>query len=219
MTKQFKLLYRGAIAPDQHQAVVRGKLQALLKTSDEQTEVMFSGKPVIVKKSADETTAKRYQGAFAKAGAVLEVLAVVAQAEQSAPEPATKAPAAADTTNFVLAAAGEDLLAPNERQQPVVTDVETDHLSLAFPGQDLSDAEPDAAVPVAPNTDHLTLDALGVLLSDAEEASIESAVMAVEFDLAEVGATLVESRADEVVPAAPDTAHLSLSDVEPAPDA
>lgn len=224
MAKQFKLLFSGAIASDQHQAVVRGKLQALLKISDEQTEVMFSGKPVIVKKSADEATAKRYQGAFAKAGAVLEVVAVadsadsqpVAQPAQSKSEAGAAPNPAPGATPFELAPAGSDLLAPGERREVQAVQVATDHLSLAFPGQDLSDVDLSQAVPPPPNTDHLVLDAPGVLLSDAEEASIESAVMAVEFELAKVGARLRESAEDGPEPAAPDTSHLTLAELTPA---
>jgi len=218
MTQQFKLLYRGEIAPDQHQAVVRGKLQALLKISDEQTQVMFSGKPVIVKKAADQPTADRYRGAFAKAGAVLEVIAAPIDgdpAAKSAADPAaTAAVGTAAEPAFALAAAGADLLSPNERPQVAPVEVSTDHLSLGFPGQDIGSDAPPEPTPLVPSTDHLELDALGVDLGDAVEQSMESALLAVDFDLAEVGAPLVE-RTPAAQSPAPDTSHLSLAD---APD-
>lgn len=222
MTQQFKLLYRGAIAPDQHQAVVRGKLQALLKISDEQTQVMFSGKPVIVKKSADQPTADRYRGAFAKAGAVLEVIAAPIDGDEAAKSTADPAPSVAvrtaDEPAFALAAVGADLLGPNERSQVAPVEVSTDHLSLGFPGQDIGSDAPPGPTPPVPSTDHLELDALGVDLGDAVEQSIESALLTVDFDLAEVGAPLVE-RTPAAQPPAPDTSHLSLADAEALTDA
>ena len=82
MAAQFKLVFNGKALPDHHPAVVRGRLQKLLKTTDEQAEMLFSGKPVVVKKLTDEATMQRYSKAFTNAGAVLEVvrLSVVTEA-------------------------------------------------------------------------------------------------------------------------------------------
>ena len=80
MSTRYKLLFRGQIAADQHIAVVRGRLQKLLKATDAQLEVMFSGKPVSIKKNADEATAGRYLDAFVKAGAKLEIIELDAAA-------------------------------------------------------------------------------------------------------------------------------------------
>lgn len=74
MPTRYKLLFRGQISPDQHVAVVRGRLQKILKASDGQLDVMFSGKPVTIKKDADEATVERYLEAFVKAGAKLEIV-------------------------------------------------------------------------------------------------------------------------------------------------
>ena len=257
MAHQFKLLFRGALAPDQDKSVVRGRLQALLKINDEQTAAMFSGKPMIIKKSADEATAKKFKGAFAKAGAVLEIVALTASdsavnsaanskpaAEDKAPaaqspKPAAKGPAqaakkpmpnkpasapAAQPTGeaepaanpsaesrFALSAAGADLLAPDERRDFTPVDVPTDHLSLAFPGQDLGSDDPAAPPPPAPDTAHLTLDELGAILGDEDEEAMAVALLDVDFDVAEVGAVLDQIPPDQP-PAAPDTSHLSLSE-------
>jgi len=88
MASHYKLLFRGAIHADQHAAVVRPRLQAMLKASDAQMDVMFSGKPVTIKKSVDEATAEKYLDAFFKAGAKLELVEAAAPASEPAAAPA-----------------------------------------------------------------------------------------------------------------------------------
>ena len=79
MNSRYKLLFQGKISADNEVAVVRGRLQKLLKASDAQLDVMFSGKPVTIKKDVDEATVEKYLDAFINAGAKLEIVELDAE--------------------------------------------------------------------------------------------------------------------------------------------
>lgn len=247
MATHYNLVFRGAVHKDQHAAVVRGRLQKLLKASDAQLDVMFSGKPVTIKKAADEPTAERYLDAFVKAGAKLELVEVakpVAPAAPTAPEqtepaglPTTTqaAPVAAGSTAeagaagetaesaaaFQLAEVGANLVPATARTPEPETSVATDHLSLASPGTNLGEASSAADVVVpSVDTSHLQLDQPGVRLGVpvAEPEDID-AMLNFDFELGDIGEVLVEST-PPVEPELPDLSHLQLENLpleEPEP--
>lgn len=228
MATHYKLVFRGAIQADQHAAVVRPRLQAMLKASDAQMDVMFSGQPVTLKKAVDEATAERYLDAFTKAGAKLElaqVAAPVAPAEQPAaadkqPVAPSEQPAASaqpastaseSSSSFGLAEVGADLISASERAPEVEASVTTSHLTLASPGTTLADSESTESMAPAPvDTSHLQLDQPGVQLGmPAPEVTDADLGFDFDFELGEVGEVLGESR-PEVDPQLPDLSHLEL---------
>ena len=222
MATHYKLVFRGAIQADQHAAVVRPRLQAMLKASDAQMDVMFSGQPVTLKKAVDEATAERYLDAFTKAGAKLELAQVAAPAAQNKqPAAALKEPVAASTREssttpesssaFGLAEVGADLISATERPPEVEASVTTSHLTLASPGTTLADSESSESMAPAPvDTSHLQLDQPGVQLGvPAPEVTDADLGFNFDFELGEVGEVLGESR-PEVDPQLPDLSHLEL---------
>ena len=222
MATHYKLVFRGAIQADQHAAVVRPRLQAMLKASDAQMDVMFSGQPVTLKKAVDEATAERYLDAFTKAGAKLELAQVAAPAAQNKqPAAALKEPVAASTREssttpesssaFGLAEVGADLISATERPPEVEASVTTSHLTLASPGTTLADSEsPESMTPAPVDISHLQLDQPGVQLGvPAPEITDADLGFEFDFELGEVGEVLGESR-PEVDPQLPDLSHLKL---------
>ena len=239
MAKRYKLLFRGQVRKDQHAAVVRGRLQQLLKASDAQLDVMFSGEPVSIKKDVDEPTAERYIDAFFKAGARLELVelqdappredAAKQQSQSVAPQPAPATASAASSPaaeaasatpagNFELAAVGADLLEPSQRKPEPVANVPTDHLSLAFPGTNLGgDSEGmTQRESIAVDTSHLTLDQPGATLGVPAPAPVIDSLLEFDFELGEVGEVLMEAT-EQPQPELPDLSHLSVESLpEPA---
>ncbi|MEE4360238.1 MAG: hypothetical protein V2I63_01805 [Pseudomonadales bacterium] len=71
--ERYLLSFRGEILEGQHGAVVKQRLQALLKVDDARADALFSGQAIVVKREADRDTAARYQAAFRKAGARLRI--------------------------------------------------------------------------------------------------------------------------------------------------
>lgn len=221
MASHYKLLFRGAVHKGQHAAVVRPKLQALLKASDAQMEVMFSGKPVTIKKAVEEAVAERYINAFIDVGAKLELVEVAAPvaaapAPQSEPAPAS-APTTTTTTEaeadgaFQLAEAGATLADASAKDDRADVVVSTDHLSLASAGTTLGESESVEAAPApAVDTSHLQLDQPGVRLGVPESPAGDiDLLLNVDFELGEVGETLVEAK-PQVEAELPDISHLQV---------
>ncbi|MEM7216841.1 MAG: hypothetical protein AAF515_00655 [Pseudomonadota bacterium] len=231
MSERFKLVFRGEVRDGQHPAVVRKKLAKLMKASDEQLALLFSGKGVTVRKNVTAADAQKYCSAFENAGAILHAVgedAPAAAAPAVADEPArTQPPAAAstpvtatsaaatqptDSDSLQVAAAGADLLNTGERPVVQATQVETDHLSLAFPGTDLLDALPEP-LPQAPDVSHMSLDALGATLGSGADVPPSPPAPDVDFSLADVGSDMGAAPQD-ASPAAPDVSHIELAETE-----
>ena len=239
-TLEYRLVFSGEVAEGQHPAVVKKRLATVLKLDDERMDILFAGKPVVVKKATDAKTAARYQEAFKKAGARLRVLPVedasaspVAEPEPTSPPPETESPAQSEG-GLEAMPVGSDLLAKGERSAVEARDIDTDHLSVQ--GAVFTTDEPEE-VSDSPNVDHISLAELGAILGNpATDAPIEE--IDVSFDLAEVGALLKEADAAVHVdadlvdvnfevaevgadmgvqdtappPPAPDTSHIELED-------
>lgn len=174
MSETYRLVYSGEVLQGQHPAVVKKRLAAVLKLSDERMDVLFSGKSVVVKKQADAQMASRYQGAFEKAGARLRVLPAE-DADTPAP-PQSSAPVAADS----------------EQSDPEASPTPATRMSVMPAGEDLvrSDERPPTPAPDLPDVDHLSLAELGARLGKPGKAEFIVAEVEFDFDLAEVGAII-----------------------------
>ena len=192
MSDRFTLIYRGEVNEGQHAAVVRKRLQALLKLDDGRMDRLFSGQPIALKKDVDHATAARFQAAFKKAGAVLRVSRVEQAAERQAEDAA--APQTSDALSVLPA--GSDVLSPAERSPEVHADVQTDHIKL----QGAVFATPEEPVEAGgPDVDHISLAEPGAVLgSDVPEPELPE--LDVDFDLAEVGADIGQATGDETQP-------------------
>ena len=87
--KRFAIVFSGRIVDGADEAQVRKNLANLFNVEAKKIDAMFSGKPVLIKKDLDETKARGYQAALAKAGAVVELAAT------KTPNQATNAPSGA----------------------------------------------------------------------------------------------------------------------------
>ncbi|MCR9259150.1 MAG: hypothetical protein NXH95_05480 [Pseudomonadaceae bacterium] len=200
MSDEYRLVFSAEVTSGQHPAVVKKRLQAVLKLDDDRMEALFSGKPVVVKKATDEATAVRYQTAFEKAGARLRVLPLESDT------PAEKPPQA---DGLHVLPPGADVLAPHERPTAPEIDVDTSHLSVQGAVFNTDEPEPQPAVP---DVDHLTLAELGAQLGIKDiSADVVVAEIDADFELAGVGEILAQLER-EPAPPPPDTTHLSLDD-------
>ena len=230
----YKLIYAGEVLEGQHPAVVRKRLATLLKLDDARMDVLFSGKPVVVKKSADDALKARYLTAFEKAGAQLRVQAVTSTPEQNAPQENTQkstpeTPAGASSEPAAQASApaadvppgqpsaelsalpvGADILSDAERTEFVPAEIATDHIKLQGA---VFAVEDEAQAVSGPNVDHLSLAEVGEPLGDlgsqstyAQDVELD---LDIQFDLAEVGADMGVADTS-APPPAPDTSHITL---------
>lgn len=207
MNEQYRLVFSGEVAEGQHPAVVRKRLQAILKLGNERMELLFSGKAVVIKRAVDETQAARFQQAFDKAGAALRVVPL--QRVEQAPSSEQAAPGGT-TGDFSVLPTGSDLLTDAERPAHPSADIDTGHLSLADPGTVLGDA---TEIVVAEISAEFDLAEVGAILSTLDDAAAPNPVDvdALNFEVADRGADL-GGKPKPPPPPAPDTSHITLDD-------
>ena len=228
--ERYRLVFRGEVLPDQHPAVVRKRLQELLKIDAARAADLFSGKAVVLRRDADTKTAARFQGAFKKAGARLRVLPVetnesVASAASGPAEASETDPSAPRKGSLAerLAAQAGPVAAPPDAEQPdaaAAGDSETGPTPAAE-----SSATP-AAPASADATDDDSAFALREAGADVLDASERTEVAAPDIDTTHLSAELPDAQpetaaVEESAAGVPDVSHLTLADagallVEPA---
>lgn len=150
--QQFDVFFRGDILPGETLADVKGRLGTLFKLESTKVDQLFSGRPTAIRRNLDEVSAKKYQQALLKIGAVTELrqvqpLEAVAPATGAEIKAGTYIPSAdaidsapaSDNTgsDLSLAPAHSDVLRPEERVKVEPADVDISGLSLEAQGGDL----------------------------------------------------------------------------------
>lgn len=163
----FEVVFTGQTLPGADPLQVRQGLQRLFNASDAVLDQFFSGRRIVVKRDLDAAGAEKYRQAFARAGALLEVVATVqseaAPAAAAAPAMLEVAPrdeymaafAHVQAPDFGLAEAGADLLVDKPQQQKVEVDISG--ISLAPVGSDLGQLS-SAAPAVEPDISYLSME-------------------------------------------------------------
>lgn len=149
---QFQVVFAGQLVPGTDPTEVRGALARLFKTEPAKIGGLFTGQPVVVRKGLDENTARQYQAAMAKAGALAEVAIMRGANAEPLPAPALATPPALAppapavaralahppiAPDLLLAAAGVLLVEPLAVPAPLI---DTAHLRVAAVGTLLAEA-------------------------------------------------------------------------------
>lgn len=149
--QQFDVFFRGDIVAGQAVVEVKERLAGLFKLEAVQVEQLFSGRPTAIRRNLDEASAKQYEQALLKIGAVAELRpakaeeapAVQAVVETSAAgypiESPIESPAEQANTDdgLSLAPAGSDVLRPDERANVTAVEVDVSALALEPGGGEL----------------------------------------------------------------------------------
>ena len=205
MSAQYRLVFQGEVAADQHVAVVRKRLAKLLKADDATLKTLFSGQPVVLKKTIDAAGAAKFQMAFKQAGAKLRVqpldgaqaaapkkqtLAERLAAEQAAND---EAPAAAASALQEASREGSGEVGNDAAAEAGAVDPETGWRLLPVGSYLLEVDEQPREVLNEVSVEHLTLAEpgarIGPLLDQMADPDALLAAAA-DFQLAEVGAEL-----------------------------
>ncbi len=194
----FQVVFRGELVGDRPEEAVKQQLAALFRMPGDKVEALFTGKPVVVKRNLDEATARKFEAAFRKAGAVCELRGPAGEssgpsagegetggkaegaASEPAPGPTSAAGASGGRTRDATTAAGD----PNR----TVLDLE---VPASLEGLELDESE----APLAPP-------------DDKPSPEIDTS----ELGLAEPGGNLTEPK--RPTPPNIDTSDLSLEDAD-----
>lgn len=134
--ERFDLIFRGDIVLGQSLEAVKQRLQQLFKADAAKIDLLFSGRPVALKRQLDRATAEKYQQVLHKAGAQV-ALRPASEASAKAPpnqqataqerraQPRKSAGVEAGPARLSLAPVGGFLLKESERARlaPVTVDV------------------------------------------------------------------------------------------------
>ncbi|MCZ6642751.1 MAG: hypothetical protein O7C67_09840 [Gammaproteobacteria bacterium] len=210
MDDVYRLIFRGEVLEGQHPSVVKKRLAKSLKLDEAQSEKLFAGESVVLKREADTRSAAKFQALFKEAGARLRVMPVEKADTTKTPEPELSASNAGSTSEvnpkpetgavpdaqgaFDVMPAGSDVLTNAERQADPVAEVNTDHLSVDDVGADLGPSDqPGDAPPSAPEVSHISLAEVGADIQEADETNQPTGIQVPvsDFEIAEVGSDVL----------------------------
>lgn len=167
----FEIVFQGqvkaGVAPEQ----ARQRLGQLFQAGEQQLDILFSGRRIVIKQGLDQGSADKYRQAIERAGAVC-LVEPMGEAPGAAAPSSEPAPAAQSADKVVprdaYMAAFSDVEAPDFGIAPLGADMQDEYrdftplpldlsaLSLAPPGADLDEIKRNEAA-VVPSIDHLKL--------------------------------------------------------------
>jgi hypothetical protein len=154
--ERFDIYFSGKCVAERSEQDVRTAVARLFKADGRQLALLFSGRPMRIKRAVDAETAGRYRASLRAAGALVDIRP---SAEAAAPVP----PDAPSTEGIEVGEAGTafDLLPPRtgslEDCAPAATappEVDIDAVELAGPGAILDESPAPPPADIA--TDHLS---------------------------------------------------------------
>ena len=175
---RYHIVFSGQLVAGSDRATVEANLGRMLKVEGERLQALFSGRPVVLKKNADQATAMKLRAMLKQAGAQCEMRPVDAGQGATPPSsPAVSAPAEAagavegetdkqmvgtirtGGTGFSgpwqVAEVGAEIAPGDAEPGPEAPDIS--HLSMAEVGEDVLTEKPRKPTPVQVNIDHLSL--------------------------------------------------------------
>jgi len=192
----FEVVFNGKVVEGASVDQVKQNVAKLFKVEVAKVERLFSGARVVIKKGVDESTAKKYQMALHKAGAICAVVNSAQAAKPAAPAASAPQPAAAPRTD-AKASAAQPAAAPGDAglTKYVVKEApqslgELGSAQLDEPGVVLIKHE--EVAPPQIDTSDLSLDQPGATLVE-HQAVAEPAVDISGISMAEPGADIGEA--------------------------
>lgn len=148
---QYDIIFSGQITNGAVLDQVQQNLKQILRVDDKTIAVLFSGKRISIKKGVDLATGEKFQHAFAKAGAVVELEA------QSTVEPA---PSSSNASATIPSASATKPAEEVEGYMKAFAHIHAPDFNIAPAGTRLKDADPE---PVAPqvNIEGITVAPVG----------------------------------------------------------
>lgn len=195
-SERYNLIFRGDIVLGHNIADVRVHLGKLFKVSEAQLERLFSGRPVVIKKSLPKPEADRYTEALRKAGAEVEIQLIA----DTAPTPIVKA-AEKKQAKTTLAERLAQQEASGGLQEPSGT------LAFAPKAKPKSDAQLEQGLVLAPVGSALLADQYR-----EDEPVVD--IQPVEAELRPMQGNLIDQdeRKEDVPPIGVDLSGISLAD-------
>ncbi|MBT4161495.1 MAG: hypothetical protein HOC70_10915 [Gammaproteobacteria bacterium] len=213
-TETYAIVFKGGIVEGHEAAAVQAQLAKLLKLDAKKVSALFSGKQIVLKKTADKAEAAKYGKVLKKAGADVKIRVI--KTDAPAPKPVAPAFQKAETPVFQAAddapppafqkAEEESPPAPAAKAEPTTQEkpteaeaptVDTSGISLAPNEGDLFDSQPEVESPELDLSEYDLAENDGSLLVEpAEEVVVELDLS--DFSVAENdGSDLFEAQEED----------------------
>lgn len=128
--RRFDIIFDGSVINGSDPLAVKERVQQLFKLDASAAEKLFSGNPIVIKKSVDRKTATQYQQAMTKAGAKIQMVLHKVQANQSESDAQETDASQESEPSWTLAELGT-LLGTNASSSSNETpSIDTSHLTL-----------------------------------------------------------------------------------------
>lgn len=197
---RYNIVFRGELVAGADPGQVRENLGKLFKMEAERVEKLFAGKPVVVKKNADQATAMKMRAMLKKAGAECEMQRVGGDDAGAAPASSASTAASFAASETSGSAAPEPASKPAPEDTPAdAAPASADSGSGATGGD--SDTPTGATGEAEPPPEDVEM--VGTIRTGGTSFSGE-------FDVAPAGAELEQAESNEE-PVDPDISHLSLA--------
>lgn len=217
--EQYDLVFSGQLVPGFDLAQVKQNMAALFRIDETKVQVLFSGKPITLKKSLALEVATKYRVAMKKAGARADLVLCKEEVQKSQPEKAANSSASSGTHSSEKEAGG---FQTSLGAQPVTPStprvkIETPDFGVAAMGGHLLNPEERSVVKaVVVDTSQLSVaPQSGNLVDESELAHPEILDITIpDLDIAPPGSDLI--KADErkkVIPVNVDISSLSVAQV------
>lgn len=168
----YAIVFKGEILPDYQIISVKAHVAKMMKASPELMAKLFSGNPVVIKRTADKTEALKYGQAFKKIGAQVSIRAIKGKPGTAAAAAPKAQPAAAARATPAAAAAATPAATNTE-----ATNTEGDGLSIVETTGNLFDPAP------APEPVQVDISAISIIDNDESPLETPREVEAVEVNL------------------------------------
>jgi hypothetical protein len=187
---RFEVVFSGQLVTGAVLESVQANMARLFQADAQRIALLFSGRRMVIKNNLDAAAAEKYRVTLERAGARVDVLAMLVEEVDMAAPPVPgvsvaqvepEQPIAAGPASSASAPGPLQVL-PRDEYMAAFADVEALDFGIAPLGVDLQDAQPQAAAP---------------------------AVDLSQFSLAPAGSDMGQLKAEPAAPA-PDTSHLKL---------
>lgn len=200
----YAIVFNGEIVEGFQIISVKAHLAKMLRATPDKMQVLFSGKPVVLKRTTDKAEAAKYGSALKKVGADVRVKIIKTDPSAAAAAPLTAA--VPNTSNLSLAPNEGNIVEPTPPPPPLELDL-----------SGISVAENDGSPLVEPKAEvKLDIDLSGLSVLDNDGSPLVTPKAAVpkvdapDFSLDEPGAIL-ETIKETVEALNPDTSSMSLA--------
>lgn len=163
----FDIIFHGQLVAGSDVNAVKNNLMQLFKIDEARATSMLSGKPVTLKRNADQATTMRFRAALKQAGALCEVVPLaVDEPEQIIAMPAVEPTPTASAAPAIPTASSQATTAEDGGSREMVGTIRTGgegfsgEFSVAPVGADMADEKPETGV-VVPDISHLSMAPVG----------------------------------------------------------